>query len=86
MADHHKSRPSPRGISFKGIGLAEVEVGELKHAIEDDGPPSEPRQVGPKVTSFLGKLGARAIGSAASGTVSAMVVQALSEYFGWMGS
>lgn len=71
---------------IKEIGLPADEAKELKKAVEEDGPRPERDKLGSKVAGWLGKMTEKI----AEGTlnipmqvVSALIMQALSSYYGW---
>jgi hypothetical protein len=72
-----------RALTEKGVGSADLS--ELKKALEADPSPSTPQSFGPKVSSWIGKMVAKAaqgswdIGVNAAGS---LLAQAIAKYYG----
>ncbi|WP_318833488.1 AbiTii domain-containing protein [Burkholderia cepacia] len=73
--------------AFKDSGVSEVDVSELKAAVDDDDPDAvaETKQFGPKVRAWMGKMSEKAISGAWSVGIAAggkLLADALGSYYG----
>jgi len=73
--------------AFKDSGVSEVDVSELKAAVDDDDPDAvvETKQFGPKVRGWMGKMSEKAISGAWSVGIAAggkLLADALGSYYG----
>ncbi|WP_175787123.1 hypothetical protein [Burkholderia anthina] len=73
--------------TFKDSGVSEVDVSELKAAVDDDDPDAvaETKQFGPKVRAWMGKMSEKAISGAWSVGIAAggkLLADALGSYYG----
>lgn len=71
---------------LKGLKIANEEIAELKHILEEEHPQSK-AQFGDRLSAWLGGLTAKAaqgIYDISTGTVSGVIAAAICKYYGWV--
>ncbi len=69
----------------RGLNVPEEDVSELRTALEDDEAPSEPGELGPQTSGWLGKLAMKGFEGASSGATGQGVQylgKAIAQYYG----
>lgn len=71
---------------MKEIGVPAEDASQLKIAIEEDGPRTEPRKFGSKVADWVGKMTKKILEgmwNVATASAPTLITKALSRYYGW---
>ena len=69
----------------RDLGLPKDDVAELREALADDEVPSEPTALGPRTTSWLGRIATKGVEgatTAAIGQVMQYATKAIAQYYG----